>query len=90
MKLTKMVDGVVTPLTPEEEMDFLERERQHEEELALRIKNAYKEKRAAEYPPIKDQLDMIYWDKINNTDVWVNLILSIKEKYPKSIDNEGK
>ena len=27
----------------------------------------YIEKRISEYPPIGEQLDMIYWDKINGT-----------------------
>lgn len=47
----------------------------------------YAEKRAAEYPAIGDQLDMIYWDKINGTHNWEETITAIKEKYPK---DEGK
>ncbi len=43
----------------------------------------YKEKRAAEYPPTSEQLDLIYWDKINGTDNWVEKISEIKAKYPK-------
>jgi len=39
--------------------------------------------RVAEYPTITDQLDMIYWDKINGTNVWCDTISAIKEKYPK-------
>ena len=30
----------------------------------------YKQKRQNEYPKIEDQLDMIYWDKVNNTSIW--------------------
>ncbi len=48
-------------------------------------KTAYKEKRRKDYPPIVDQLDMIYKDKINSTELWRNLITSIKVKYPKPI-----
>lgn len=43
----------------------------------------YYEKREKEYPPIKEQLDMIYKDMINGTNNWVKLITSIKNKYPK-------
>ena len=43
----------------------------------------YIEKRVAEYPSIEEQLDMIYWDKINGTDSWVKKITEIKNKYPK-------
>ena len=44
---------------------------------------SYAEKRAAEYPSIEDQLDMIYWDKVNGTNLWVEKITQIKAKYPK-------
>ena len=44
----------------------------------------YIEKRLAEYPPISDQLDMIYWDKVNGTNLWLEKITEIKNKYPKS------
>lgn len=43
----------------------------------------YVELRKAAYPAIEDQLDMIYWDKINGTSVWQDKITEIKEKYPK-------
>ena len=43
----------------------------------------YIEKRIAEYPPISEQLDLIYWDKINGTENWKNKISEIKAKYPK-------
>ena len=43
----------------------------------------YIEKRLIEYPPIGEQLDMIYWDKINNTTKWQDMITTIKTKYPK-------
>ena len=44
---------------------------------------SYTELRAAAYPSISDQLDMIYWDKVNGTDVWQSKIAEIKTKYPK-------
>ena len=44
---------------------------------------SYSEKRAKEYPSIADQLDMIYWDKVNGTDKWQETIAEIKAKYPK-------
>ena len=44
----------------------------------------YAEKRLAEYPSIGDQLDMIYWDKINGTTLWQDKITEIKNKYPKN------
>ena len=41
----------------------------------------YARKRAAEYPPIPDQLDEIYNDGI---DAWKATIKTVKDKYPKS------
>lgn len=43
----------------------------------------YIEQRSKAYPPLSDQLDMIYWDKKNGTNKWIQLIDSIKAKYPK-------
>lgn len=43
----------------------------------------YAEKRAAEYPSLAEQLDMMYWDKVNGTSVWTERIGSVKAKYPK-------
>ena len=43
----------------------------------------YAEKRAMEYPSIQEQLDMIYWDKVNGTNTWQEKIAEIKAKYPK-------
>lgn len=38
------------------------------------------------YPPIPEQLDMIYKDKINNTTVWVDTITAIKAANPKPME----
>ena len=35
------------------------------------------------YPAIGDQLDMQYWDKINATSIWSDLITKIKSDNPK-------
>ncbi len=34
------------------------------------------------YPPIQEQLDMIYHDKIENTTVWLDTLSAIKENNP--------
>ena len=47
------------------------------------IPKSYIEKRLEEYPSIPDQLDMIYWDKINQTNIWADTIGKIKADYPK-------
>ena len=44
---------------------------------------AYKQKRAAAYPSIADQLDMQYWDKKNGTTTWVDAVAKVKSDNPK-------
>jgi hypothetical protein len=39
--------------------------------------------RANSYPSIPDQLDMLYWDKVNGTENWLKSIESVKNKFPK-------
>ena len=48
---------------------------------ALIAANAYKDQRAAEYPSIVDQLDVIFHGGL---DVWKEQIQAIKDKYPKA------
>jgi len=43
----------------------------------------YQRDRAKEYPSIQEQLDLQYWDKINNTNSWEQAINAVKTKYPK-------
>ncbi len=45
--------------------------------------NSYADKRRMEYPFIRDQLDMMYWDKLLGMDLWLAEIGRIKDKYPK-------
>ena len=46
---------------------------------------SYDRLRVAEYPSREDQLDMMYWDKVNGTTTWEDTIQAIKDKYPKTI-----
>jgi hypothetical protein len=50
---------------------------------ALVQANLYKDKRAAEYPSLQEQLDMQYWDSVNGTTTWQDAINAVKAKYPK-------
>jgi hypothetical protein len=45
--------------------------------------NTYKYQRADAYPSIQEQLDLLYWDKINGTDNWEQAIAAVKAEYPK-------
>ena len=63
-----------------------------EEEIAAEIirlqaeynAKQYQRDRVKEYPPLADQLDMLYHDRINSTDTWMEAIQAVKNKYPKS------
>ena len=44
---------------------------------------SYAQKRAAAYPLISEQLDMLYWDKVNGTSVWQETIAAVKATYLK-------
>jgi hypothetical protein len=44
----------------------------------------YQRDRKKQYPSIADQLDMLYWDKVNGTENWLNSIESVKNRFPKA------
>ena len=46
--------------------------------------NGYKRARQEAYLPIADQLDMQYWDSVNDTTTWVDHIAEVKADNPKS------
>jgi len=45
--------------------------------------NKYQRDRRALYPKIREQLDMLYWDKVNGTDKWKEAIAKVKADNPK-------
>jgi hypothetical protein len=49
------------------------------------IEPDYATLRQQEYPSREEQLDMMYWDRVNGTTVWQDTITAIKEEYPKTI-----
>ena len=46
--------------------------------------HGHETKRRREYPPLVEQLDMLYHDKKNGTDTWLNAIEKVKNKFPKA------
>ena len=80
MTLHKLVNGKSIPLTEEEVLEFEAKEAAH----ALRVKEKaatqYRRDRAKEYPPVEEQLDIIYHKGL---DAWKAVIAGIKVKYPK-------
>ncbi len=57
--------------------------RLHDPRTKEEKRNNYTDKRRMAYPEIGEQLDMIYWDGINETENWLRGIDHIKRKYPK-------
>ena len=47
------------------------------------VRLEYVQNRREDYPDIADQLDMIYWDKINGTEKWKETIDKVKADSPK-------
>ena len=92
--LSKMVDGVVQPLDSTEYNATIDDWAQNsfsteQDEVILENGGAtsrYVQFRVSAddgYPPIEDQLDMMYKDQINNTTTWRDAITAIKNKYRK-------
>ena len=46
--------------------------------------NQYQRDRASAYPSIQDQLDMQYWDSVNNTTTWKDTVAQVKADHPKN------
>jgi hypothetical protein len=49
---------------------------------------AYKALRRLAYPPVAEQLDMLYHDAVDGTTTWVGAIKAVKDKYPKPVSVE--
>lgn len=85
--MQKVVNGKIIPLTEEEIQQVLydrEQARLREEERILEEQRTeYMRLRQSEYPPLAEQLDMMYHDRINGTENWLDTITMIKTKYPK-------
>ena len=63
-----------------EEKRILDEQKKYNEELKLIPE--YSKLREIEYN-VREQLDMLYWDKKNDTNNWEIYIDTIKAKYPK-------
>ena len=70
--------------TAEEQAEMETRDVQAAIEKADYIANhKYKDDRTLAYGSVTDQLDMLYWDKVNGTNTWTTHITTIKALYPK-------
>jgi hypothetical protein len=78
----KVVDGVEVEMTPEEIAEVeSERQAAAAQQAALAV-TEYQRQRAAEYPPIGDQLDAL-WKGGEVAAAMLAQVQAVKAKYPK-------
>jgi hypothetical protein len=90
-KLTSELNNAEIPIhgcASDGRIDFKDEATEEQKALAETIKTNhnpiwYVEQRRNAYPPIAEQLDMMYWDVFKNTNEWIDTIAAIKAKYPK-------
>jgi hypothetical protein len=70
------------PFTPQEEAEWDAREAEHAAEQAALAATEYQRQRAAEYPPIGDQLDAL-WKGGEVAAAMLAQVQAVKAKYPK-------
>jgi hypothetical protein len=70
------------PFTPQEEAEWDAREAEHAAQQAALAKTEYQRQRAAEYPPIGDQLDAL-WKGGEVAAAMLAQVQAVKAKYPK-------
>ena len=75
------VDNVeIVAMTPEQ---LAEHEAKVAEDKARYEATKYAKDRAMAYPPIADQLDMLYHDAVNGTTTWQEAVAAVKAAHPK-------
>lgn len=74
-------DGPV-PFTPEEEAEWDAMEARETERIAALAATEYQRQRAAEYPPIGDQLDALFHAGVFPPEMAAQ-IQAVKDAYPK-------
>jgi hypothetical protein len=77
-------NGVDIQLTPEEETARDAEEARSAQAKAYYLANEkYKNDRRKAYGNIGNQMDMQYWDKVNDTTVWADHVAAVKAAHPK-------
>ena len=67
------------------ELDPINGRRRFQVRMRPQTTPSYRDLRRAAYPAVAEQLDMIYWDKVNGTALWQETIAAVKAKYPKPV-----
>jgi len=78
--LRKSIDGVVSELTDDEYEQLITDRAESRFDVQ---ENGWIEARLEAYGTINDQLDMQYWDAVNDTTTWKDHIAQVKADNPK-------
>lgn len=78
--LQKNVNGVVMDLDDDDYAQMIEDRANY---YFDQQENGYKRDRQMSYASFEDQLDMLYWDKKNDTTTWVEHVDQVKADNPK-------
>ena len=85
---THKVDGFTDNIQIDKVVQTATIREKTKEELNVELEIAvtkYIRQREEAHIQISDQLDMMYWDKINGTTTWQDYVTAIKEKFPKPV-----
>jgi len=55
----------------------------HNQVITEEAEQEYARNRAEAYASTGDQLDMQYWDSVNDTTTWKDHVASVKDQFPK-------
>jgi YD repeat-containing protein len=76
-------DGELVDYTEQERQELLQKWNEDAARIEEHNNKEYQRDRAIAYPSIQEQLDLLYWDKVNGTDNWEQAIAAVKAEYPK-------
>ena len=76
-------DGELVDYAEQERQELLQQWNEDAARIEVYASLEYQRDRASAYPSIQEQLDLLYWDKVNGTDNWEQAIAAVKAEYPK-------
>jgi hypothetical protein len=76
-------DGELVDYTEQERQELLQQWNEDAARIEEHNSKEYQRDRAVAYPTIQEQLDLLYWDKVNGTNNWEAAIEAVKTEYPK-------
>ena len=78
----RRIDGERVQFTAEEETARDAEEAKYDAEVVAQDSVQYQQDRRENYLPVGDQLDLIYWDKVNGTELWDEHVAAVQAAHP--------